>query len=164
MSDGEGNNINSNTTNTAAVRFVCHVFFSQFIALVLRNSQTLDPGLHSKAHLTLLHYEHGSRLHFNRVEGSALSSMVDPMLQKKRVFITYLQYFISHGRLDVDLQLRPRHDVHVDDLSKVLELLFWLHVAGLFDVSVQLKYTKNALQKVKKCVCVGRRGRDGGNT
>lgn len=58
----------------------------------------------------------------------------------------YLQYFISHGRLNVDLQLRPRQDVHVDDISKVLELLFRLHVAGLFDVPVQLTNDKKTAQ------------------
>lgn len=50
----------------------------------------------------------------------------------------YLQYFISHRRLNVDFHLRARQNVDVDDISERLELRFGLRFAGVFDVSIQL--------------------------
>lgn len=58
--------------------------------------------------------------------------------------MSYLEYFISHGRLDVNLKLGSCQDVDIHYFPKFGELLLRFYRGSFFDVHIELCKNNNS--------------------
>lgn len=62
----------------------------------------------------------------------------------------YLEYFISHGSLDVNLKLGSSQDVDIHDFPKFGELLLRFYRGSFFDVHIELRENNDSRKSRKR--------------